>query len=58
MTRFARVTITLVSCVSLSVLTTAAGASAHPRHHLPVHHSSGHPTLRHGVPSHPRDWCC
>jgi hypothetical protein len=56
MVKYTRIAVTLVSCLSLSILGTAGVASAQARHTVPtvthVSVSSGH------MHSNGDDWCC
>lgn len=57
MTTFARILITLISCLALATLGTGASASAHPRHVVGTgtgHHPVGKGGARHAG----KDWCC
>jgi hypothetical protein len=58
MAKIARITITVLSCLSLTVLGTAGAASAHPRHAVPTvvkHVGTG---VRGGMHSNGDGWCC
>lgn len=57
MAKIIRITVMLLSCLSLSILGTASSVSAHPRHVAPT------PVVRHVVPtrgmhSNGDAWCC
>jgi hypothetical protein len=55
MAKISRVTIMLLSCLSLTVLGTASSASAHPRHAVPTTVRTG---VRAGAHSNGDGWCC
>jgi len=56
MAKIARITITVLSCLSLTVLGTASAASAHPRHTVPtVVKNVGTGARMH---SNGDGWCC
>ncbi|HTW21661.1 MAG TPA: hypothetical protein VME70_15810 [Mycobacteriales bacterium] len=58
MAKSARIAITLLSCVSLSVLGTAGVASAHPKHAKPVIVKVHKATTGHRMHSNGDAWCC
>jgi hypothetical protein len=57
MAKISRVTIMLLSCLSLTVLGTASAASAHPRHAVPTVTRVG-TGVRAGAHSNGDGWCC
>ncbi len=58
MAKATRIAITLLSCVSLSILGTAGAASAHPRHAGPTKVAVHVHKTAHKMKSNKDDWCC